>query len=361
MTSLARDAARLALALTLCLTGAAAAAELPPIVRAPAPPHDDAPDDGAIQRARAAYDAASSAFYSGRVADALPHALAAWRALPNASSSLIVATVHAELGHPCDALGFALVSALDPTPEEAEQARRLRVEQGPRCGDGFGWLDLRVDASDAWVDIGGVRLDAPASVGVGAGSWDISAGAPGRATSRRTIDVGPGEGRSVYFALGAVAATASTVVELPSETVASSETSTTRPGEGPQVHVLTDRGAEDDDAAAVGSLIGGGVALVASGVLLRLSLDEIANGEAIIERAGPAPSDADRSALAASHDRTRDLEVAGWVAGGVGVVALTVGVVLLATADEGPADAAPPALGIGVGPDGAAVLLGGRF
>lgn len=299
------------------LTRGALAAEPPPVI-IPALPEPGPRAADASTRARVAYEAASKSFYAGRIEAALPHAQTAWQAVPNTSSALIVATVLAELKRPCDALPYLLLAAdLDPVGDEVELVAKLLGEQAARCAPGYGWLRVSVAPDGARLNLDDVALPAVRTIGVRVGAHALRAEADGHR---------PGA-RDVVVALGGATILDVTLEPLPEPVIA--------PVVVPDPTIITRQPPpERDDTLPWIAVAGGGAALIAGGICFGVAIDEADHGASIVAASSTPPSAADERALARSHARTEDFELAGWIAGGVGVVALTLGIVWLTRDDE---------------------------
>jgi len=345
----------------LALLAAPAAEGAQAGVIAPDPPRLVEPTPEAIARARGAYEAAAETFYRGRLAEALAHTEAAWLALPNASSALIMATVLAELARPCDAVPMLLLALdLDPVEGERDAVAELLAEQSAACAPGYGWVTLEASAAGAWVELDGSRMALPRTVALSAGAWKTVAGAEGRASARQVIEVTPGRGAHITFAL----AEQPQAVEPQAVEPQAVEPQAMEPlpapavvGEPPSADLHADL-AGPDTSLAWALLVSGAAAAVVGAVLYGLAVEEVGVGERIVAGAAEPPSDEDRRALASSRSHARRLEVGGWVAGGLGLAAATTGLIVLLA---GGSDDDGAMVHVGLGAGGPSLGLTGRF
>lgn len=298
------------------------------------------------ERARRAYELAARHFRVGRADLALPHALSAWHEVPNASSALIVATVLADLRRACDALPYLVLGLeLDPVDDEPARLSRLFDEQAPHCPPGYALVTLTATPADAIVELGSHRLAPPRTVALRRGHHTIEARAPGHEPAVAHLDIGADDRRRDL-----------TIALAP----------TPQPGPAPDDPLAASPSSvlvsppPPPDTTLEWVLVGGGLATLAvGGLLYGLAIDEANTGDAIVRGAASPPSAQDLSRLAASHDRTRDLELAAWVTGGVGALSLATGLVLMAIApsDDPAGQRTDAPVSFGFGPHGPTASL----
>ncbi len=169
-----------ACALLLALAGVALAPGAWADVLLPELPETGRATDADRADARAAYEDATEAYGAGRLDDALEAADRAWRALPNASTALIRATILGDLQRDRDAFEAYLQAAdLAPAPEETTLIDRGLAKHGPRVSPAMGWAVIRSTPPGADASLDGYAFRTPRTVGVSAGKHQLELEADG--------------------------------------------------------------------------------------------------------------------------------------------------------------------------------------
>lgn len=151
------------------------------------------------ETARQAYADVERLWGAGDLAGALTHADVAFRAVPNASTAILRATILDALAQPCDAFAALLVASdLGPTPEERAALGEQLPRQGALCTPRMAWATVSVVPPDAEVTVDGATFRAPRTVGLPLGEHAVRVAAPGYEPLEATLGadaVGPIEAR----------------------------------------------------------------------------------------------------------------------------------------------------------------------
>ena len=140
--------------------------------------------------AKEAYAAVEDAWSAGDLAKALQSADEAFRAVPNASTAILRATVLGELKRPREAFKALLVASdLDPTPQERAAIAEGLAKHGVALPSPMGWARVAVEPPDAEVLVDGVRFRAPRTVGLALGDHAVHVSAPGSVPADATLSV----------------------------------------------------------------------------------------------------------------------------------------------------------------------------
>lgn len=308
--------------------------------QAPLQPTLPGPVDLSPAAARAASDAYARAVKkhaSGDLNGAIEEADVSWRAVPNASTALIRATLLAEAGRNEEAFNAYLQAAdLDPTDDEKALVRSGLAQVGPRCTPGLGWAHVTTSVPGARVEVDGVMVDASRTIGLAAGTRRVRVQADGHAPLDVALSVEAGAAAERHLVL-------EQIVPAPPE---DRQDIGTPEDAAPQVQtdLATAVLSPDDPGTPLlpWVLVGTGAAMaVTGGVMFGLATesDGLASSLADPSAGGSA---ADRKAL--YDDALSDLrtyEITGWVLTTAGLATAITGAVLLAV--DGGDDAAPAA------------------
>lgn len=291
-------------------------------VRWPDLPSGEAPSPAEVSLAQEAYAKASELYYQGEVDRALPHAEEAFELLPNASTALVVATIHAEGGQPCDAMDHGLLALdLGPTPAERDATVELLAEVASKCTPGWGWMTIGKSESprpNITVRAASVPPGRTIAVVAGNAAARIDFGVRGTVSRESAIEVGVGS-----------------VLEIPAAPPA--QPPVPEPGASVPVVVgaqeTADPSGDPTFETAGWALVGSGAAAaVVGGVLIGLAYDSANEANDLAGTTGdPALVRADYND---AKRRAEDFQVGGWVTGGVGLAAVTTGIVLLTLEPE---------------------------
>jgi len=158
-------------------------------------------DEAAFQRAKASSVDANKAFSEGDNAGALAHAETAYTGYPNASTALLVATVHGEMGAPEKAFEWCL-KARNHKPSESMAATIDAALKKHGAKLGLGVLRVVTSPDGATVTFDGATT-APSGVYVGAskGEHQVAARKAGFAAAQRSVTVEVGALQEVTLGL----------------------------------------------------------------------------------------------------------------------------------------------------------------
>lgn len=307
--------------------------------------------------AKRAYGEVEQAWGRGDLGSALGSADEAFRAVPNASTAILRATVLGAMNRPDEAFAALLVASdLGPTPEERTAIDQGLAQHGAALAPPAGWARVTVEPGAADVTIDGVRLRAPRTVGLTVGAHALHIAAPGYGPQDVTLDVP---------AVQAVAADYRLVPEPapPVEPPPAPEPDAVplvEPQPGPEVTVRSDSGSPWSPVLPW-VLLGGGVALVATGGGMHAWAVQAADDTS--KYAEPVAGLSDDERRSRFDQANEDMQLRGtlaYVFYGVGGAAAVTGAVLLIL-DATRAEPAPVAV-LPSGEGGAAGLqVLGRF
>lgn len=177
-----------AFAALVALVGVALAPAARADVLLPDMPETGRATDSDRADARAAYEDATEAYGAGRLDDALDAADRAWKALPNASTALIRATILGDLKRDRDAFEAYLQAAdLTPAPEETSLIDAGLAKHGPRVSPPMGWIVVRSTPAGADANLDGHAFRTPRTVGISAGKHALELEADGYRPAQSTV------------------------------------------------------------------------------------------------------------------------------------------------------------------------------
>lgn len=209
----------------VALTSTQAHAKLIRPLLPPAAPISDAQRATAV----ASYERAARAYENLQLGLALTEADHAYRALPNASTALIRATILGEMGSHEAAFAALLQAAdLQPTHDERILIQAALARHSAAASPAFGWLSVRTEPSGAMVSLDGEAFVAPRTVGLSVGAHALRIELAGFLPAERTIDVLAGAGEAVDVTLEAPAKSAP-VSSVPVSIVAPLKSTNARP------------------------------------------------------------------------------------------------------------------------------------
>ncbi len=308
------------------------------------------PTKAAKKKAGEHYGKLGKLYRRGRYKKALPHARAMWRLVPNRLSAQIYATIlmSEKLERACEAFEV-LLTAMDLPASAAKPAEMIELlnRAGAECIPASGWARIVVNPDGAVATLSGVRVIAPRTVGMSPGTHTLVVTSPGYHPGTQKVEVYAGMGATVQINLQKEIR----VVQKPpvvKPIVAEGKTAAS---------VVTPKPVEPPDHTGAFALIGVGAAgLVAGGVMFGLA---VADQNEYAELTSGTQLDASAEKIESLRSRGQLLEIAGYVAGGVGLVSLVTGIALYATASP----SAPEAVTLGpvMLPSGGGVTVGGRF
>lgn len=314
--------------LALVLSFSAPALAAPPSIRVPVMPATAAPGAKARAVATDAYGKAAKAYYKGRFGAAQTHAERAWAAVPNASTALVLATIHGQRKRHCQALDFGLLALeLRPSREEEKTVAATVLEHGPRCESGYGWLRVELSPKETTATLSGTPVPLSRTVAVPVGRHELVMEREGYEGERMPVRVAAGGGSTIQLVLR------KRTPHVRPEPKAPAPVSP----EPAAVEVVAVRPDLAPDRTAQWVLIGSGAAAVAGGVaLFVVALDAAGDAAALSEAGAGGLDDPTRQArYESASQKTSDYQTAAWVVGGAGLVAATIGIVLAATTGSG--------------------------
>jgi hypothetical protein len=327
-------------------------------IRVPPLPAAQQPSDADLSTAKSAYAEASKLYYRGKLELALAAAGRAYRAVPTASTALVLATIHAETGRACEALDMLLVARdLEPTPDEESAVQELLRTQAPQCEPGWGWARFGVRPDTGSVSVRGEPVPIGRALAITAGRHTFVASAPGYVSETRSFDVALGAGMVWEARLEPVPVAAD-----PAPPVAAPDAALASPPLPPPPEERLDAVAAEwaPDRTVEWSLLGSGLALLAAGgACLGAAVDAASDAEQAARPSSAQPFEQRRAAYDDAADKARALEVSGWVLGGAGAAALLSGAALWLFSEPG----APPSpsASVSVLPGGAHLQYEVRF
>jgi hypothetical protein len=250
---------------------------------------------------------------NGRAGEALAKAEQILEILPDARASLFRADILRQLGRACEAFDAVLLARdLHPTSEQEREIAQSLAEDGPRCEPGFGWATISLlpgeAAEKAALTVSGTPVSPGRTVGLGAGKHRIEVKAPGYRTARTTVTA----------VAGAEAAARVELVLLPPEPPAppppvseppvqeeeqaaaeppspepSVEADASAPPPGPPYGALSELAEPArPNRLLAWSLVGGGAALVAAGVVLHVkAFDAVSQANDVMTEGGKLRSE----------------------------------------------------------------------
>lgn len=293
----------------------------------------------AMKSGMAAYKRAQRYFRAGKNELALEEARNLFRALPRASSAYITAAILEDLGRPDEAFKMLLLAwSLKPVQAQRQDIEKAAVRIGKKANPPWAWVHYTAEPVGARVTIDGASAPMGRVFGVRGGAHEVRIVADGFDAQVLKVVFKAGPLMKTTFRLQKTALVPVAKVGTNPNLIAVGKTSEAPALAGPM-------------------LLGMGLAIaVGGGVMIWRSHEE---GKEANRCRFPAAGGTEGTRLACYED-ARDLsgalQVAGWIASGVGLAATLTGVVLMATeGDEEPGIVAGP------GPTALGMSLGGRF
>ena len=304
-------------------------------------------DEEAKAAAMAAYEEASRRYEAGDLEAALEAAGEAYRAVPNASTAFVRATILEAMGRPCEAFELLLTANdLDPKPAEAVQISDGLARHGKACAPGFGWARVRVVPIDAALLISGVPVIPGRTIGLRALRHPVEVEASGRTPLRTVLDVRPGEEATASYELIATQTRARVSPPISNASVLDAEEG------GPSGSVLR------------WALVGSGGALLLGGAgmtLLALDAKDEADGYASAGSGSGLDDEERERRYGEANDRVKTRATVSYLLYGAGAAAVATGIVLLTTSSDEPGDRAGMRLQPIPLPHGAGLVLVGAY
>jgi tetratricopeptide (TPR) repeat protein len=156
------------------------------------------------KRAEIAYGKAYEAYGNGDTEGALKQANRAFKALPNASTALIRATILSAMNRTRKAFEAYLVAAdLNPVPDELQLIDAGLAQTGAALTPPMGWTSFKTTPTGAKVALGEGSFKAPRTVGLPAGQHYFNISAVGHVGTAGNVTVNAGRGSNLSFALAA--------------------------------------------------------------------------------------------------------------------------------------------------------------
>ncbi len=328
---------------SLLATAANAALVLPEL---PTSKNPSASDE---KRAQGFYGKAYEAYGNGNAEQALSYADKAFRALPNASTALIRATILQGLENNVEAFKAYLIAAdLNPVPEELQLIDQGLAATGASSTPAMGWVSFKTTPAGARVSLGEGSFKAPRTVGLPAGQHFFNIQSPGFVGTQGNVSVSAGRGSNLSFALATEQRQQAVVQTAPTPVAAApAAVSPVQPAQ-----ITTAQGLPQKSQALAYSMMSlGGAALLGGGVVLSGVQSKVDEAQA------PGNTKQQYDDLLAEAQSS---QVMAFVLMGVGAGALGYGIYDMMSSPEGEVTAqwnatAVPTYG------GGAVVLSGRF
>lgn len=172
-------------------------------------PKTDNVSDADRSRAERAYEEAYGAYGESNMPKALRASEVAFKALPNASTALIRATILAAMGRSAASFeAFLQAADLSPTGDERGLIEAGLAEHSVSLVPPLGWVTIKTTPIGATVTVGDASFPAPRTIGLPEGSYRIILSSKGYEGQTDTISVSAGRGSRERFALTPKAAEA---------------------------------------------------------------------------------------------------------------------------------------------------------
>jgi tetratricopeptide (TPR) repeat protein len=313
----------------------------------PALPAETEVDAKDQRRAEVAYGKAYEAYGNGDTAGALKQANRAFKALPNASTALIRATILSAMNRTQKAFEAYLVAAdLNPVPDELQLIDAGLAQTGTALSPPMGWTSFKTTPTGAKVGLGEGSFKAPRTVGLPAGQHYFNISAAGHVGTSGTVTVSAGRGSNLSFALAAAQRQEAVIRTSPTPAAAApAAASPIQP-----VRVATAQGLPEKSQALAYSMMSlGGAALLGGGVVLSGVQSKVDEAQA------PGNNEAQYNDLLAEAQSS---QMMAFVLMGVGVGALGYGIYDMMSSPEGEATAQWKATAVPTYGGGALVLSG---
>ena len=349
------------LLLLLTLGAALVEAEPSPVLLIPERPAQRAVTDDDRARAARSYEEVQRRYGDGDLPGALAAADEAFRAVPNASTALIRATILGGQGRHREAFAALLVALdLEPTAEEQELIRRGLAEHGPACTPPLGWARFAVEPADARITVAGVAVPVGSAFGIAEGTHDVRVEREDYEPLDRVLAIRAGGETTAAF----------TVARLPDPAAVDGTVAAGRdlgmeavPPAAEPVVVATGERSWARKKLASWILIGSGAALLGVGAGMHVwALDA---ADETTRYSGPIVGMTDEDRQRRYDQANDDMKLRGtlaYVFYGVGAAAAVTGVVLLfIDTDRSGSDAAAWHVVPSGGPSGGGLVLQGTF
>ena len=298
------------------------------------------------KRAQDAYGKAYEAYGNGDAERALKFAEQAFKALPNASTALIRATILQGLERNRESFEAYLIAAdLSPVPDELQLIDQGLAATGASLSPAMGWVNFKTTPAGARVSLGEGSFKAPRTVGLPAGQHFFNIQSAGFVGTQGNVSVSAGRGSNLSFALAAEQRQQAVVHTAPvAPTTPTPAPDATKPAPAATAQALPAK----SQALAYSMMSIGGAALIGGGVVF-------SGVQGKIDEAQAAPTRSEYDSLVAEAQSS---QMTAFILMGVGAGALGYGIYDLMSAPEGEATAQWNATAVPIYGGGALVVSG---